>query len=299
MKILWIFFGVITKLDVIKYITQGLLRSRYRIGDIFLGLPKLQTFFWGAWNSWYFFGVNDWCLARAYVWRENKSTPPPPLGHWPDTSLWQRHVRQSRLLRRTSMLYMYIERTFKPVLRTFGHPSQVSDRTWRASVPTPFRSDLRGIRARNWSERTWDASVRATLSRPRMKCIGASARADPGIVIRGVQARRPENSLHNVFLVLNLFYSLQFYCRENYSFPRIQRGSNIFRGSNFFQGGGGGGGVQMLISIETNITCNFQGGGGPERLSPSLDPHMKRPFLKTQCSARARRKPHVAVHSKQ
>ena len=34
------------------------------------------------------------------------------------------------------------------------------------------------------------------------------------------------------------------------------------------------GGVQMLISIETNIrTCYFPG-GCPEPLSPSLDPHM-------------------------
>ena len=43
----------------------------------------------------------------------------------------------------------------------------------------------------------------------------------------GVEARRPENSLDNVFLVINLFYSLQ-------------SGSNGFiteerRGSNFFQ----------------------------------------------------------------
>ena len=47
----------------------------------------------------------------------------------------------------------------------------------------------------------------------------------------GVEARRPENSLDNVFLVINLFYSLQ-------------SGSNGFttegrRGSNFFQGMGG------------------------------------------------------------
>ena len=58
--------------------------------------------------------------------------------------------------------------------------------------------------------------------------------ADPGIFVRrgggggGVEARRPENSLDNVFLVINLFYSLQ-------------SGSNGFitegrRGSNFFQG---------------------------------------------------------------
>ena len=43
------------------------------------------------------------------------------------------------------------------------------------------------------------------------------------------------------------------------------------RGSNFFQGGGG---VQMLISIETHITitCDFPGGSGPP--IPPLDPHM-------------------------
>ena len=41
------------------------------------------------------------------------------------------------------------------------------------------------------------------------------------------------------------------------AFPRIQRGSNIFRG---------GGGVEMLISIETHITCDWG--------SPPLDPHM-------------------------
>ena len=34
---------------------------------------------------------------------------------------------------------------------------------------------------------------------------------DPGIFVRGggVEARRPENSLDSVFLVINLFYSLQ------------------------------------------------------------------------------------------
>ena len=47
----------------------------------------------------------------------------------------------------------------------------------------------------------------------------------------GVDSRRPENSLDYVFLVINLFYSLQ-------------SGSNGFiterrRGSNFFQGMGG------------------------------------------------------------
>ena len=61
----------------------------------------------------------------------------------------------------------------------------------------------------------------------------------------GVEARRPKNSLDNVFLVINLFYNLQ-------------SGSNGFitegrRGSNFFQGVG--------VSKETHITCDFPGRG--------------------------------------
>ena len=59
---------------------------------------------------------------------------------------------------------------------------------------------------------------------------------------------RPDG-LDNVFLVINLFYSLQ-------------SGSNGFitegrRGSNFFQG--------MGVSKETDITCDFPGGGGGGR----------------------------------
>ena len=40
---------------------------------------------------------------------------------------------------------------------------------------------------------------------------------------------------------------------------------------NFPGGVGGWGGVQMLISIETCITCDFPGGGGSR---PPLDLHM-------------------------
>ena len=35
------------------------------------------------------------------------------------------------------------------------------------------------------------------------------------------------------------------------------------------------GGVQMLISIETLITCNFPGGGGSGPPIPPLDPHIR------------------------
>ena len=75
------------------------------------------------------------------------------------------------------------------------------------------------------------------------------------------------------YLVLNLFYI-------------IQRGTNVFilvqgsRGGPTFSrgvgggggggwGGGGGGRVQMLISIETHITCDFPGG---RRSGPPIPP---------------------------
>ena len=40
------------------------------------------------------------------------------------------------------------------------------------------------------------------------------------------------------------------------------------RGGPTFLGGGGGSSVQVLISIETHITCDFPGVGGPDPLSP-------------------------------
>ena len=59
---------------------------------------------------------------------------------------------------------------------------------------------------------------------------------------------------------------------ENYHFSRFQRGSNIFQG-----GGGGGfqffpGGSNCLYPIETHITCDFPGGSVPP--DPPLDPHL-------------------------
>ena len=50
------------------------------------------------------------------------------------------------------------------------------------------------------------------------------------------------------------------------------RGAPHFPGkSSFFQGGGGG--VQILISIEPQISCDFRR-GGPNPLSPPMDPHI-------------------------
>ena len=66
----------------------------------------------------------------------------------------------------------------------------------------------------------------------------------------GVQARLPENSSDNFFS------------------PQLYRGCPIVISNKtiIFRGGG----VQMLISIETHITYDFPGGGGgPETLPPS------------------------------
>ena len=71
--------------------------------------------------------------------------------------------------------------------------------------------------------------------------------ADPEIDLgggRGVQARRPENSLDNFFLnpqlILQIAEGVQwFYYIGNTTFPRIQRGSNILQGGGptFSKGG--------------------------------------------------------------
>ena len=45
------------------------------------------------------------------------------------------------------------------------------------------------------------------------------------------------------------------------------------RGGPTFLGGGGGSRVQVLIFIETHITCDFPGGGSGPPISP-LEPHM-------------------------
>ena len=83
-------------------------------------------------------------------------------------------------------------------------------------------------------------------------------------------------------LVLSLFYSLQrgpngFIAEKTIHVLILYQGS---RGGLLFSRGGGGvqllqgGGVQMLISIETHIrTCYFPV-GGVRTPYPPLDPHM-------------------------
>ena len=94
-----------------------------------------------------------------------------------------------------------------------------------------------------------------------------------------------ENRSDNVFVS---FFSPQLillflkrvsngYFNENYNFPRFQRGPTFARWVQLFPGGGG---VKMLISIETHITCDFPGGGGPDPYPPSGSSHATR---NTQC----------------
>ena len=82
------------------------------------------------------------------------------------------------------------------------------------------------------------------------------------------EARLPKNNRKNI--IFNPQLILQFY--------RGGGGSSIFQGGPTFSGGGGGGegglggGVQMLISIKTHITCDFSEGSGPP--VPPLDPRV-------------------------
>ena len=68
----------------------------------------------------------------------------------------------------------------------------------------------------------------------------------------GIQTRRQENSLDSVFFFVCFVKSLP---TINRGVPMVlfQRGSIIFQGVQLFGGTWGGGGVQMLISIETHI----------------------------------------------
>ena len=75
----------------------------------------------------------------------------------------------------------------------------------------------------------------------------------------GVDVRRPENSLDNIFFSHQLI--LQFTEWIQWFYYRGEEGSN------FFQGAG--------VSKETHITCDFPGGSGSP--NPPLDPHVRSP----------------------
>ena len=60
-----------------------------------------------------------------------------------------------------------------------------------------------------------------------------------------------------------------FYNRENYPFPRIQRGPSFPRGSNLFQGGG------PKANFYRNPYNLCFSSGGVQTPHPPLDPHMR------------------------
>ena len=130
-------------------------------------------------------------------------------------------------------------------LASFGHLGIISD----AQIVSKFHKETNDSKEQ---ENIIYTIVRGRETFYRRHAVPLQARILEALsIVKGVQVRRPENSLDNVFLVLNLFYSLQ-------------RGSNSFitEKTIIFQGGGptftGGPtfsrGVQMLISIETHIT---------------------------------------------
>ena len=83
--------------------------------------------------------------------------------------------------------------------------------------------------------------------------------------------RRGSRPIRHKFFQSSTQFTVLF--KENYTFPRLQRGSKLFRG-----GGGqtltrGGGGGSKYKSIRIHITCDFPGVGRTP--FPPLDPRMK------------------------
>ena len=97
--------------------------------------------------------------------------------------------------------------------------------------------------------------------------------ADPGIFVTGFRPGGQNTALttfFSLFLVLSFIYSLQMgsnsFISKQYCFEVLLQRKLYFSkdpgGSNFFQQGGG---VHILISIETHIAFDFPRGGGGVR----------------------------------
>ena len=132
-----------------------------------------------------------------------------------------------------------------------------------------FLKTLKGIEIQNFEPQN-GASPRMNeniIVSPPPSTISSQIETGAG----GVQTQITEKTLIRVFFVVFFFLQLYFFT--------VQKGRNINRGGGdatfyhffFFGGGGEGWGVQILISIETYITCDFSGGGGggggPDHLS--------------------------------
>ena len=70
-------------------------------------------------------------------------------------------------------------------------------------------------------------------------------------------------------------------------FTKDPEGVHYFPSVKLFPGGGGG--VQMLISLETHVrTCYFPGGGDVRIPYPPLDPHMGNVIITGQYLSQSR-----------
>ena len=103
--------------------------------------------------------------------------------------------------------------------------------------------------------------------------------ADPGIFVRGGPGQSDKKSSYVFFcFFLSSAYfavkwSISFQFQRNLSFFKVPEGVQHFPGGVQLFPGGGGGGSNCLFPIETHITWDFPG-GGPDPLSPPLDPHL-------------------------
>ena len=103
---------------------------------------------------------------------------------------------------------------------------------------------------------------------------------------RGFGGRRQHARIHGFLSVL---FSPQLILQFTEGGPMVLLLRKLYlyftkdlEGVHYFRGGGcqtfsrgGGGGVKMLISLETHVrTCYFPGGGGVRTPYPPLDPHM-------------------------
>ena len=111
---------------------------------------------------------------------------------------------------------------------------------------------------------------------------------DPGIFVRGGPGQADKKALTTFFFFFFFFFFFspqlilqksngQF--QRNLSLFKVPEGVQHFpggRGSKFFQGGGS----NCLFPIKTHILVIFQG-GGPDPLSPPLDPHLSEHLFRT------------------
>ena len=94
----------------------------------------------------------------------------------------------------------------------------------------------------------------------RIQDFSSGGRGGGWVQVHLAYKKNSENFFIFIFLVLNLFYRSPVVAfKENYYLPRVQWGWNIFQGGPTFYRGS-----NCFFPIETHITCDFPGEGGPD-----------------------------------